>query len=176
MLARRGWNMAMSRQPMENVARAIQAYREERIAAGNPPGGGDVVLAREIYVADTDEQAWAEAAPELTRFWQLATDNVWSHEPISTDDLPKYTSRFAYFPGGLTLERVDEWGTSLIGSPATVVRKARAMFDVAQPDALLGLFAFGGLSHAQVMHSIELFAAHVMPSLTAEPVGGRATH
>lgn len=171
MLARRGWNMAMSRQPLANVRRAIATYRAEWSAAGHP-GTGDTVVAREIYVADSDEQAWAEAAPEITRFWQLATDNVWSHEPITPDDLPRFTSRFAYFPGGLTLERLDEWGTSLIGSPETVARKARAMMETARPDSLLGLFAFGGLSHAQVVHSIELFARHVMPALTVEPVAG----
>ena len=30
MVARRGWNLALSRQPLSNCARAIQAYREER--------------------------------------------------------------------------------------------------------------------------------------------------
>ena len=32
-------------------------------------------------------------------------------------------------------------------------------------------FSFGGLSHAQVTHSIELFATQVMPRLAAEPLG-----
>ena len=127
-------------------------------------------MVREIYVADSDEQAWAEAGIQVTRFWQLATDNVWSHEPISTDDLTRYTARFAYFPGGLTTERLDEWGVSLIGSHETVTRKARAMLDAAQPDALIGMFSFGGLTHQQVTHSIELFAAHVMPALAPDAV------
>jgi hypothetical protein len=39
--------------------------------------GGDAILLRDIYVADRDEQAWAEAASEITRVRQLATDNVW---------------------------------------------------------------------------------------------------
>lgn len=106
----------------------------------------------------------------MTRFWQLATDNVWSHEPISTEDLTHYTARFAYFPGGLTMEKLDEWGVSLIGSPETVARKARAMLDAAQPDALVGMFSFGALTHEQVRHSIEVFAAHVMPALAPDAV------
>ena len=46
-------------------------------------------------LADTDEQAWAEAGPQITRFWQLATGNPWSRGPLSVDDLPGLTARFA---------------------------------------------------------------------------------
>ena len=170
LVARRGWNLALARQPLANCARAIEAYRAERAALGNPSGGGDAIMVREIYVADTDTRAWAEAGPEITRFWQLATDNIWSQEPITTDDLPRFTKRFPYFPGGLTLERIEEWGTGLIGSPETVVKKARVMIESARPDSLVGMFSFGGLSHAQVTHSIELFATRVMPFIAAAPL------
>lgn len=164
MVARRGWNLALSRQPLPNCARAIEAYRAERHARGME-GRGDAILVRDIYIAESDEQAWAEAAPEITRFWQLATDNVWCSEPISTDDLPRYTERFPYFPGGLTVRRLDEWGVSLVGSPQTVAQKARAMVEAARPDCLVGIFSFGGLSHDQVTRSMKLFAKHVMPAL-----------
>ena len=103
--------------------------------------------------------------PQLVRFWQLATDNVWRGDSVSADDLPKFTERFPYFPGGLTVKRLDEWGTSLIGSPQTVIAKARAMIETAKPDSLVGMFSFGGLSHDQVTRSIELFATKVRPAL-----------
>src|SRR5439155_9440154 len=167
MVARRGWNLALSRQPLANCAKAIARYRAERAALGNPPGGGDAIMVRDIYIVEIDEQAWAEAAPEITRFWQLATNNVWRGNSITADDLPRFTERFAYFPGGLTVKRLGEWGTSLIGSPETVVRKARSMIDTARPDSLVGMFSFGGLSHAQVTRSIELFGTKVMPALGA---------
>jgi alkanesulfonate monooxygenase SsuD/methylene tetrahydromethanopterin reductase-like flavin-dependent oxidoreductase (luciferase family) len=167
MVARRGWNLALSRQPLANCARAIKSYREERAKHENLPGSGDAIMVRDVYVADTDEQAWKEAPPQITRFWQLATDNVWRGESVSPDDLPKFTQRFAYFPGGLNLERLDEWGTSLIGSPETVTNKAREMIETARPDCLVGMFSFGGLKHEQVMRSIELFATKVMPALGA---------
>jgi alkanesulfonate monooxygenase SsuD/methylene tetrahydromethanopterin reductase-like flavin-dependent oxidoreductase (luciferase family) len=167
MVARRGWNLALSRQPLANCARAIKSYREERAKHENLPGSGDAIMVRDVYVADTDEQAWKEAPPQITRFWQLATDNVWRGDSVSPDDLPKFTQRFAYFPGGLNLKRLDEWGTSLIGSPETVARKAREMIATARPDCLVGMFSFGGLKHEQVMRSIELFATKVMPALGA---------
>ena len=165
MVARRGWNLALSRQPLANCARAIQAYRAERAKRPDLATPGDAIMVRDIYVAGTDEQAWREAPPQITRFWQLATDNVWRGDSVSIDDLPKFTERFPYFPGGLTVKRLDEWGTSLIGSPDTVIRKARAMIETARPDSLVGMFSFGGLKHDQVMRSIELFATKVMPFL-----------
>jgi alkanesulfonate monooxygenase SsuD/methylene tetrahydromethanopterin reductase-like flavin-dependent oxidoreductase (luciferase family) len=170
MVARRGWNLALSRQPIENSARAAALYRAEREAVGSPPTGGEVLLVRDVYVADTDEQAWAEAGPQIARFWQLGADNYWRDESLSWDDLPRFTSRFAYFPGGLTAQKAEEWGVSLIGSPETVVQRARAMIDLVQPTCLVGMFQYGGLTHAQVAHSLELFASHVIPALTVQPV------
>jgi alkanesulfonate monooxygenase SsuD/methylene tetrahydromethanopterin reductase-like flavin-dependent oxidoreductase (luciferase family) len=167
MVARNGWNLALSRQPLANCAKAIAAYREERARHANLPGKGDAIMVRDIYVADTDEQAWRVATPQITRFWQLATDNYWRGDSVSGDDLPKFTERFPYFPGGLTVKRLDEWGTSLIGSPDTVTKKAREMVQTARPDCLVGMFSFGGLKHEQVMHSIELFGRKVMPALGA---------
>jgi alkanesulfonate monooxygenase SsuD/methylene tetrahydromethanopterin reductase-like flavin-dependent oxidoreductase (luciferase family) len=164
-VARRGWNLALSRQPLANCARAIQAYRAERAKRPDLATPGDAIMVRDIYVAGTDEQAWREAPPQITRFWQLATDNVWRGDSVSIDDLPKFTERFPYFPGGLTVKRLDEWGTSLIGSPDTVIKKARAMIETTRPDSLVGMFSFGGLKHDQVMRSIELFATKVMPFL-----------
>ena len=167
MVARRGWNLALSRQPLANCARAIKSYREERSKHPNLTGKGDAIMVRDIYVADTDDQAWREAVPQITRFWQLATDNVWRGDSVSADDLPKFTERFAYFPGGLSQNKLDEWGTSLVGSPETVIKKARAMIETARPDCLVGMFSFGGLSHEQISHSIELFGTKVMPALGA---------
>ena len=167
MVARRGWNLALSRQPLVNCVKAIASYRAERAKQQDLPGHGDAIMVRDIYVADSDDQAWREAGPELTRFWQLARDNFWRGDSISTDDLPKFTERYVYFPGGLSVQRMEDWGTSLIGSPETVIKKARQMIETAKPDSLVGMFSFGGLKHEQVMHSIELFGTKVMPALGA---------
>ncbi|MGZ8489119.1 MAG: LLM class flavin-dependent oxidoreductase [Candidatus Binatia bacterium] len=167
MVARRGWNLALSRQPLANCAKAIEKYRAELANLGHVNGKGDAIMVRDIYVADSDDQAWREAVPEIMRFWQLATDNYWRGETVSEADLTRFTERYAYYPGGLTIKRLEEWGTSLIGSPETVVKKARAMIATAKPDSLVGMFQFGGLKHEQVMHSLELFGTKVMPALGA---------
>jgi alkanesulfonate monooxygenase SsuD/methylene tetrahydromethanopterin reductase-like flavin-dependent oxidoreductase (luciferase family) len=167
MVARRGWNLALSRQPLANCARAIKSYREEHAKHPHLDGKGDAIMVRDVYVADTDEQAWRDAGPQITRFWQLATDNFWRGDSLSPDDLPKFTERYAYYPGGLNIKKLDEWGTSLIGSPETVIKKARTMIEIAKPDCLVGMCSFGGLSHEQISRSIELFGTKVMPALGA---------
>jgi alkanesulfonate monooxygenase SsuD/methylene tetrahydromethanopterin reductase-like flavin-dependent oxidoreductase (luciferase family) len=167
MVARNGWNLALSRQPLANCTKAISTYRAERAKHSRLTGKGDAIMVRDIYIADTDEQAWQEAVPELMRFWQLATENFWRGDSLSGDDLVKFTERYVYYPGGLTVARLDEWGTSLIGSPETVIAKARAMIETAKPDSLVGMFQFGGLKHEQVMHSLELFGNKVIPALGA---------
>ena len=166
MVARRGWNLALSRQPLANCAKAIEKYHAELANIGSAHKG-DAIMVRDIYIADSDEQAYREAVPEIMRFWQLATDNYWRGDTVSEPDLTRFTERYAYYPGGLTIKRLDEWGTSLIGSPETVIKKARAMIETAKPDSLVGMFQFGGLKHEQVMHSLELFGTKVMPALGA---------
>jgi len=166
MVARRGWNLALSRQPLANCAKAIEKYRAELVNIG-ASRTGDAIMVRDIYVADTDEQAYREAVPEIMRFWQLATDNYWRGDTVTEADLGRFTERYAYYPGGLTIKRLDEWGTSLIGSPDTVIKKAHAMLATAKPDSLVGMFQFGGLKHEQVRHSLELFGTKVMPALGA---------
>ena len=65
MVARNGWNLALSRQPLANCTKAISTYRAERAKHAELNGKGDAIMVRDIYVADTDEQAWREAVPEL---------------------------------------------------------------------------------------------------------------
>lgn len=164
MVARRGWNLALSRQPLTNCAKAIDKYRAELANTGSGHKG-DAIMVRDIYIADSDEQAWREAVPELMRYWQLATDNYWRGETLTEADLIRFTERYAYYPGGLTFKRLDEWGTSLIGSPETVIKKARMAIETVKPDSLVGMFQFGALKHEQVMRSLELFGKKVMPAL-----------
>ena len=62
---------------------------------------------------------------------------------------------------------LDALPPTLVGSPETIANRASEMLERAQPDALIGMFSFGGLTHQQVTHSIELFASRVIPALKA---------
>ena len=64
MVARRGWNLALSRQPLANCAPGHQCLSAERAALGKTDGG-DAIMVRDIYVADTDEKAWRRLPRKL---------------------------------------------------------------------------------------------------------------
>ena len=98
MVARRGWNLALSRQPLANCAKAIKAYREERAKHPELQGTGNAIMVRDIYVADSDERAWQEAPPEITRFWQLATDNFWRGDYSFARRSPEIHRALPLFP------------------------------------------------------------------------------
>jgi len=165
--AKRGWHLAQARQPLDDIAPMVERYRRERAGQGLDPAGGRVILVREIYVAETDEEAWAIAGPALLRFWQLADDNKLGTTPLVPEDLPRLTKGWAFLRGGATLAQLDEWGVVLVGSPERVAARIREIEQTIAPTSLVGVFAFGSLSHEQVARSLELFAQRVIPRLAA---------
>jgi alkanesulfonate monooxygenase SsuD/methylene tetrahydromethanopterin reductase-like flavin-dependent oxidoreductase (luciferase family) len=56
-------------------------------------------------------------------------------------------------------------GTAFAGTAETVVRAVRVSLAGVPVNYLLGQFAFGDLSPAETLRSIELFSRHVMPAL-----------
>src|SRR5262249_15646999 len=57
LVARRGWNLALSRQPLVNCARAIKSYRDEPAEVGNPARRGDAIIGPDRFVAQYHEHA-----------------------------------------------------------------------------------------------------------------------
>jgi hypothetical protein len=55
----------------------------------------------------------------------------------------------------------------VVGSPDTVRRILSAQAERIGQNYLVLLLAFGSLTHAQEMHSLNLFAREVMPTLAA---------
>lgn len=165
--AQRGWHLAQARQPLDDLMPMADRYRQQRAAHGLDDWQGRVILVREIFVAETDEEAWAIAGPALLRFWQLADDNRLGTAPLVPEDLPRLTKGWAFLRGGATLQQLDDWGVVLVGSPDRVAARIREIAGTIAPTSLVGVFAFGSLSHDQVVHSLGLFAKRVMPLVTA---------
>jgi alkanesulfonate monooxygenase SsuD/methylene tetrahydromethanopterin reductase-like flavin-dependent oxidoreductase (luciferase family) len=161
--ARRGWHLAQARQPLDDLVPMAARYREQRAMHGLDADEGRVILVREVFVAETDEEAWAIAGPALLRFWQLADDNKLGTTPLKPEDLPRLTKGWAFLRGGATLQQLDDWGVVLVGSPQRVAKRIREIGSTIAPTSLVGVFAFGSLDHGQVARSLELFAREVMP-------------
>jgi hypothetical protein len=66
------------------------------------------------------------------------------------------------------LDSLIEIGQGIAGSPATVTAFLESQMTQTKANYLVGQFAFGDISLAESLRSLELFAAHVMPSLAAK--------
>jgi alkanesulfonate monooxygenase SsuD/methylene tetrahydromethanopterin reductase-like flavin-dependent oxidoreductase (luciferase family) len=122
-------------------------------------------LCRETYVADTPATARAEGALALQGFWYLSS---LAAPPLpseySDSRLKELTGRVW---GGRTYDELDAVGGMLIGSPDEVAEKVAGL-EAIGVDTLLLVCSFGGLAHAQVCRSLELFAGGaIRPRQTA---------
>jgi alkanesulfonate monooxygenase SsuD/methylene tetrahydromethanopterin reductase-like flavin-dependent oxidoreductase (luciferase family) len=164
----RGWPVAMHFTPTDVVARCVEEYRGAVAArtgtAGEGPHRPRLLLCRETYVAETAATARAEGALALQGFWYLSS---LAAPPLPSEysdtRLKELTGRVW---GGKTYDELAAVGGMLIGSPDEVAAKVAAL-EAIGVDTLLLVCSFGGLSHAQVCRSLELFAGAAIRSRSA---------
>lgn len=155
----RGWPVALHFTPAETVARCADSYRAALAKRSAPAGVGPyrprLALCRETFVAETQETARATGALALLGFWHLSALLA---PPLpsefSDDRLRELTARVW---GGCTYEELDRLGGILIGAPHEVAERVERL-EAAGVETLLLVCSFGGLTHAQVCRSLELFA------------------
>jgi alkanesulfonate monooxygenase SsuD/methylene tetrahydromethanopterin reductase-like flavin-dependent oxidoreductase (luciferase family) len=165
----RGWPVAMHFTPTDVVARCVEEYRAAVAGRAEPAGVGPyrprLLLCRETYVADTPATARTEGALALLGFWYLSS---LAAPPLPSEfsdaRLKELTGRVW---GGRTYDELEVVGGMLVGSPGEVAEKVAGL-EAIGVDTLLLVCSFGGLTHAQVCRSLELFAgAAIHPRLAA---------
>lgn len=128
-----------------------------------------------IYVAETDEQARAEAAEHVLYLFHKL-----SHRPfelflppgyMSTASMQKAIDRFNRRKGQTraSFDSLLEDGTLIFGSPKTVRERLARYQQELGFGKLVPLLHFGSLPHDLTMKNLELFAREVMPAL--RPLG-----
>ena len=65
-----------------------------------------------------------------------------------------------------TFEKMMAIGHAIAGDPAEVLKFLQAQIDESAANYLVGQFAFGDLSLAESLQSVELFRKHIMPGLS----------
>ncbi len=161
-------------------AREHFALYRQILAASNYPDHPErrPRMFREIYVAPTDAQAHAEAKPALWDTWRLLDDrlsyeqsyeeHLLEHPAQITDEMFRQATSNLPIIGPRTYDELAEHGLTIIGSPETVIQRLRKQVQSLGLDTFVGVFAFGRLTHKQVMRSLTLFAQEVMPVLNKE--------
>jgi alkanesulfonate monooxygenase SsuD/methylene tetrahydromethanopterin reductase-like flavin-dependent oxidoreductase (luciferase family) len=140
------------------AVRAItDRYRAEWRKAGRDPGNLPLLgMSRHIVIAESDAEALATARRAYARWYDSFT-YLWrlhGMAPIS-----------AAYPD--TVEGSMEIGMSFVGSPATVRAKLAEAVAATGVNYLMLRFAFGDMSLAEALRSVELFAREVRPALPA---------
>ncbi len=105
---------------------------------------------RHFFVADTDREAEEIAIPAYRVYY---------------NNIVKLWRDFGTIPTLFTddLQRARGGDAAIVGSPKTVRDKIAAYFEESGTSYLVLSFAWGGLTHEQSRHSLDLFASEVMP-------------
>ena len=150
--------------PKMKVVRAAFDYYREVYQRTKPEGRKPHIgLMRQIYVAESDQQAREEAKDHWIYFWHRRGGGR-TYGASGTENLT------SLLDGPRKQELLDmdhsiAEGSFVCGSPATVTRQIQEIANQAGADTFLGEFTFGALEHAKVMNSLELFVDEVLPEL-----------
>jgi alkanesulfonate monooxygenase SsuD/methylene tetrahydromethanopterin reductase-like flavin-dependent oxidoreductase (luciferase family) len=124
-----------------------------------------------IYVAETDEQAWAEYEQHLQYFVHKLLKGLVVFPPgyTSARSMAKIKQSLTKFMGTLeTRKQFEDGGYVVVGSPATVRDRLQRYIGELGVGNLLGLFQLGTLPTHLARKNMTLFAAEVMPALRGE--------
>ena len=142
-----------------DLAPQIRSYYDAYRAAGHP-GRGQVYVSAPIYLAETEEQARAEAEASVTHFYRL------QYELIA--DSARRSGRQAFIDRAerlRTLTYADVLGGHvLVGTPQSVAEKLRQLQEEIGFDGILAELNCGGLiPHERVLNALRLLCQEVMP-------------
>ncbi len=142
----------------ERFAPFARIFREAAVASGHDPAP-PMSINSHGYVADTSQRAADEAWPPLEAMMnRIGKERGFT--PMTRDSFD--ASR------GLR-------GADFVGSPAEIVDKILFQHEIFQHERFLLQVIGGGMPHAQVMRSIELFGSEVAPAVRTALATGTPT-
>jgi alkanesulfonate monooxygenase SsuD/methylene tetrahydromethanopterin reductase-like flavin-dependent oxidoreductase (luciferase family) len=145
---------------LDELARQMRLYRDERAAAGRSEKGATPVL-KEVCVAASDEQALAVARPHLQNKYLTYVD--WGQSDV--------------LPRGDTLRRefadLTAGGRFVIGSPETCAALLAEHVERLGADHFVCRLQWPGMPQRDVLHSMRLLGEEVLPILRGHAGGGR---
>jgi alkanesulfonate monooxygenase SsuD/methylene tetrahydromethanopterin reductase-like flavin-dependent oxidoreductase (luciferase family) len=135
------------------LAEQVGQYQTALDAGGHPPPT-ELPLMREAWLADTSDQAWAEAAPFLAR--KYAVYNTWGQDRA--------------LPADQTFDRpLAELGHDrfIVGTPDDLVAMSARYAAELGVNTLILRIQWPGMSQPQVLDQIRLIGQAVIPRLAS---------
>lgn len=142
----------------------LAAYRKAYEAAGHGPGGGKVQLTFHAYIAEDKATAEREAEKYLDEYVEIFKESAISWNYRSS---PQYKGCVGLVDHieAMTYARVLDETRALIGDPATVIEQVKRTKELFGEVDLSLQVGFGNMPYESSLRTLELFAAHVAPTL-----------
>ncbi len=159
--------------PIESVARYLDLYRETAWTKYGYEASSDRIgWCAPVYVAETDEQALAEARPHIEMMFNVLlpkTSELMFFPPgyMSPESLKRVIAHKKSNRGNVTIEQLIERGIIVCGSPDTVRRQITQAHHRMGFQEFMCMLMFGSMPAALSEKNIRLFAAEVLPAIKA---------
>ncbi len=151
--------------PFPRLRQNLPIYREARLRSGHPDNGGeDVTLALPIYVDHSRARIRELMEPSINHYLQTVAGiyrSAVERSEIAPVHVPERVERI----GRMTWEQACEV-MAIFDTPDACVQRLRRVREEFNVERIICWFNTGGMvPHVDVMRSMELFAAQVMPHL-----------
>ena len=132
--------------------REIGIYRDALTAAGKDPDQFNIVNSRVVYIADSEEEAWRDAAPPL--MYQAALYGRWLSDAYGDK------SRVIIKPDEEWLRR-----SAVLGPVEVVMRKIEEIVDTTPMTEFIVVTQLPGLDPAKAFRSLNVFGEKILPRM-----------
>ena len=151
--------------PFPKLKQTLPIYRQAREKAGHPDNGGeDVTLALPVYVNESRDQIRQIMEPGLNHYLQTVASiyrSAVERSETTAAEVPERVQRF----GRTTWEQACQ-SMAIFDTPEACAERLQSVREQFNIGRVICWFNIGGMvPHLQVMRSMELFAAKVMPRL-----------
>ncbi|MDX3907279.1 MAG: LLM class flavin-dependent oxidoreductase [Pigmentiphaga sp.] len=176
---RRKYPLLVTFSSRDTVIKNLLAYRKQAKDFGYDPAPGQLGWAAPVYVAETDEQAIAQARAGMEALFNdylnLTAEMLLPPGYSSAASMRKIMEAkraigrtgFGQGTGRQSIEKLIDQGTAIVGSPRTVIEKIRGVHGETGLGNFVAMLQFGTLPNELARKNQELFAQEVMPALRA---------
>ncbi|MCE9555554.1 MAG: LLM class flavin-dependent oxidoreductase [Planctomycetes bacterium] len=156
---------------MDVFKKNFDAFREACQKCGYTASPSQMGWLVPIYVAESDERAWAEYESHLFYFAHKLLKGLVVFPPgyTSARSIARIRQMVKTFMASVTTrQQMIDGGYAIVGSPATVCDQLKEYVTRLGVGNLLGLFQLGTLPADLTRKNLTMFAQEVLPKLRAE--------
>lgn len=154
---------------VDALAEKVALYRQAWAGGGRELDAAQIVINVHVHLAESDQQALAEAEPHLRRY--VDETRIAGSSAIASFHRDGVPPDFAHYPAlgkrwfDFTVAGAIDRGAVAVGSPETCRRILQSLADRLNCTAVAGTFDFGQ-PQASVERSMRVYAAEIAGTLT----------